>query len=75
MEGNSMALIFNYAVKYKGKYYPPNTPIVETIVENVDNPGKETAAVENHVENVDNHSEATAAKPKAKNGKVKKDGN
>lgn len=24
-----MAIMFNYAVKYGGKFYPPNTPIVE----------------------------------------------
>lgn len=28
-----MAKIFKYAVKYKGKYYPPNTPIVERAAE------------------------------------------
>ena len=31
-----MAKIFNHAVKYNGKYYPPNTPIVEKPVESVD---------------------------------------
>jgi hypothetical protein len=25
-----MGKIFDYAVKYRGKYYPPNTPIEET---------------------------------------------
>ena len=25
-----MALMFDHAVKYKGKFYPPNTPIEET---------------------------------------------
>lgn len=25
-----MAITFKYAVKYNGKYYPPNTPIEET---------------------------------------------
>lgn len=24
-----MAMIYDHAVKYKGKYYPPNTPIVD----------------------------------------------
>lgn len=28
-----MALIYGYAVKYNGKYYPPNTPIPEKKIE------------------------------------------
>lgn len=43
-------MIYPYAVKYNGVYYPPNTEIVENPVENV-----ETApeTVENPVENVE----------------------
>lgn len=26
-----MAIAFGYAVKYNGKYYPPNTPIEEAV--------------------------------------------
>lgn len=33
-------MVFNYAVKYNGKYYPPNTPIVEN---NVENPAEKPA--------------------------------
>lgn len=38
-----MSIIFKYAVKYNGKYYPANTPITE-----------KEATVENPVETVEN---------------------
>lgn len=43
-------MIFPYAVKYNGVYYPPDTEIVENPVENVENPAP---VVENPVENVE----------------------
>ena len=61
-----MAIIFEHAVKYHGRYYPPNTPIVENSVENVENPteksGETVSTVENSVESVEN------PKPRKKRG-------
>lgn len=53
-----MAIVFDYAVKYNGKYYPPNTPIEKSAE-------KVVPAVEKSVENVE--------KSKPKKAKVKKD--
>lgn len=43
-------MIYPYAVKYNGVYYPPNTEIVENPVENVETA---PATVENPVENAE----------------------
>lgn len=55
-------LTFDYAVKYNGKYYPPNTPIVENPVEKVENEKEPAPVVEKPVENVEN------PKPRKKRG-------
>lgn len=54
-----MAIVFNHAVKYDGKYYPPNVPIEKSEKKGV-------STVEKSVENVEK-----SAKPKK--AKVKKD--
>lgn len=53
---------YSFAVKYNGKYYPPNTPIVEKVVEKVE---KSAASAEKPVDK--------ATEPVAKPKKVKKD--
>ena len=54
-----MAIVFNYAVKYNGKYYPPNVPIEKSVEKGV-------STVEKSVDDVEK-----SAKPKK--AKVKKD--
>lgn len=72
-----MELIYPYAVKYKGEYYPPNTPIVEKCDETV---GKPVEKVENSKANLVIEGENDVIKPnddkvsKPKRGRVKKDG-
>jgi hypothetical protein len=63
-----MALTYKYAVKYNGKYYPPNTPIVEV---------EPTIPIleSNHViDGTNDNVEPKNDKVKPKRGKVKKDG-
>lgn len=59
-----MAITFDHAVKYHGKFYPANTPIPEVVenpVENVENAAEPAPVVENPVENVEK-------KPRKKRG-------
>lgn len=48
-----MSKVFKYAVKYKGKYYPPNTPIeeaVEVTAEKVEKPKPKKGKVKKDAE-------------------------
>lgn len=38
-----MAILFDYAVKYNGQYYPPNTPIEEAHAEPAQAPEEDCA--------------------------------
>lgn len=38
-----MAILFDYAVKYNGQYYPPNTPIEEANAEPAQAPEEDCA--------------------------------
>lgn len=63
-----MAILFDYAVKYNGQYYPPNTPIEEANAEPAQAPEEDCAvAAEETVE------EKSEAPKKAANSRKKGD--
>lgn len=63
-----MAIMFEHAVKYKGKFYPANTPIAEEAAEN--KAESVNLVMESSNDKVESENDKVAAKPKK--GKVKK---
>lgn len=64
-----MSIMFKYAVKYKGQFYPPNTPIVEA----AEDKKAESVNLVTDGENDKNEPKNDKVAAKPKKGKVKKD--